>query len=248
MRRALVFSTFDVAAVASVDHDPRANADMRRNHHATAVFELSRFVGGRSGLALDHRVGLDDFHCHGLRQRHRQRGTLVHHHVADHAVVKEIRGFTNHFAGHRDLLIALVVHESGDVAFEVEKLHLLLVEADALDCFLGAKAFDRLVTATQVAHLDLSKGASLARLHEFALHHEPELALVLEDGAGLDVDGIDLHARVSICAGRTDLAAVPTSLAPAKEGDSTVAYRRPDSSRRHNRTEKNEGARNSHFT
>ena len=75
----------------------------------------------------------------------------------------------------------------------IEELHVLLVEPDALDRLLGAEALVELGAAAQVAHLDLGEGAALAGLHQLALQHEPQLALMLEHIARLDVDGVDLH-------------------------------------------------------
>ncbi len=88
---------------------------------------------------------------------------------------------------------AVVVHECRLAALGIEKLHLLFVEADAFDGFLGAEAVVELDPAAQVAHLDLGKGAALAGLDQLALQHDPQLALVFEDIARLDVDGVDLH-------------------------------------------------------
>jgi hypothetical protein len=39
----------------------------------------------------------------------------------------------------------------------------------------------------------LGEGTALAGLNQFTLQHEPELVLVLENIARLDVDGIDFH-------------------------------------------------------
>ena len=39
----------------------------------------------------------------------------------------------------------------------------------------------------------LGKGATLAGLDQLAFQHEPQLVLVFEDVARLDVDGVDLH-------------------------------------------------------
>ena len=79
----------------------------------------------------------------------------------------------------------------------IQKLHVLLVEADALDGLLGAEALVQLAAAAQIAQLDLGEGAAFAGLDQFALQHEPELVLVFEHVARLEVDGVDLHGRVS---------------------------------------------------
>jgi len=80
-------------------------------------------------------------------------------------------------------------------ALHEQKLHFLFVEADSLDRFLGAEALVELCAAAQVAQFDLGKGAALAGLDQFALEHEPELVLVFEHVARLEVDGVDLHGR-----------------------------------------------------
>jgi len=58
---------------------------------------------------------------------------------------------------------------------------------------LGTETLVQFGPAAQIAQLDLSEGAALAGLDQFALQHEPELVLVLENIAWLDVDGIDFH-------------------------------------------------------
>src|SRR6185437_5989298 len=111
--------------------------------------------------------------------------------------------------------------EGRHVAVEIEELHFLLVEADALHGLLRAEALVELRAATQITHLHLRKGAALSRLHQLAAHHQPELALMLQDIARLDVDGIDLHgARLAGAVERTGfgLGALPSSLGAAKEG------------------------------
>ena len=82
------------------------------------------------------------------------------------------------------------------VAVHIEELHLLLVEAHALHRLLRAEALVELGAAAQVAHLDLGERAALAGLDQLAPEHDPQLALMFEDEARLDVDGIDLHALV----------------------------------------------------
>ena len=97
-------------------------------------------------------------------------------------------------ARHGDLLERVVVHEGRLAALHVQELHLLLVEPDALDGFLGAEPLGRFVAAAQVAHLDLGEGAALAGLHDLALEDEPELVLVFEDIARLQIDRVDFHS------------------------------------------------------
>src|SRR5262249_47250289 len=85
------------------------------------------------------------------------------------------------------------VHERCLTTVHEQKLHFLLVEPHPLDSLLRAETFVEFRAATQIAQFDLSKGATLPRLHQFSLQHEPELVLVLENVARLDVDGIYFH-------------------------------------------------------
>src|SRR5205823_7880054 len=78
-------------------------------------------------------------------------------------------------------------------AVHEQELHFLLVETYPLDRLLGSKTLVQFRPAAQIAQLDLREGAALAGLNQFALQHEPELVLVLEHIARLDVDGIDFH-------------------------------------------------------
>jgi len=105
----------------------------------------------------------------------------------------EIGRIADQVARHADLLEAVIVHEGRLVALHIEELHVLLVEADALDGLLGAKALVELGAAAQVAQLHLGERTSLPRLDQLALQHEPEFVLVFEDVARLKVDGVDFH-------------------------------------------------------
>ena len=107
--------------------------------------------------------------------------------------LQEIGGVADHLARHRDLLVAVAVHEGRLVALHEEELHFLFVETDPLDGLLGAEALVELGSAAQIAHFDLSEGAALAGLDQLALQDDPELALMFENIAGLDIDGVDLH-------------------------------------------------------
>src|SRR5579883_2303047 len=191
--RGSILGALDVGSVAGVDDDARAGLDVRRDHDAPAVVELPGLVGGRRGLAAHHRIGLNHGHHDGLRQGHRHGRALVeldgHHHV----FLEEVRGLADQRAVDHDLLVGLGVHEGHVVALDEQELHLLLVELHALHGLLGAVALVGLRPGLEVAHLDLREGAALARLDQLALQHDPELARVLEDVAGLDVDGVDLH-------------------------------------------------------
>src|SRR6185437_14080955 len=200
----LILRPFEIGAVGGVDDDARAGGDMRRDHHAAAVLELAGLIGGRGGLPLYHWVGLDELHRDGLRQAHGERCALIELDGADHAFAEEIGGLADHLARDGELLVILIVHEGRHVAVEIEELHFLLVEADALHGLLRAEALVELRAATKITHLHLRKGAALSRLHQLAAHHQPELALMLQDIARLDVDGIDLHgARLAGAVERT---------------------------------------------
>ena len=69
--------------------------------------------------------------------------------------LQEIGGLADHLAVDRDLLEGLVVHERRLVAVEIEELHLLLVEPDALDGLLGAKALVGLVAASRRSRISI---------------------------------------------------------------------------------------------
>src|SRR5271155_3510826 len=193
----LVLGPLEVASVGGADDDTRARADMRRDHYAAPVFELARLVGGRRRLAPHDRIGFDDFHYHIRRQLDRQCGALVQHHLADHGFAQKIGWVADRLARDRDLLEGVVVHKRRQAAVHKQELHFLLVEAHPLDRFLGSEALVQFRPAAQIAQLDLGEGAAFAGLNQFALQHEPELVLVLEHVARLDIDGIDFHWRGS---------------------------------------------------
>ena len=117
----------------------------------------------------------------------------MQHHLADHSFAQKIGGVADRLARDRYLLEGIVVHERRQTAVHEQKLHFLLVEAHPFDGFLGSEPLVQLRPAAQIAQLDLREGAALAGLNQFALQHEPELVLVLENVAWLDVDGIDFH-------------------------------------------------------
>src|SRR5487761_708891 len=187
------------AAAMTLISAERAGADMRRQHDAPAVRQFARLVGRRRGLPLHHRIGLDHLHHHGLRQRHAERHALEQLQRAQHALLEEVCRLPDGLFADGDLLEVLVVHERRHVAVEKEELHVLLVEASALNRFLRTVARVGLGAGLEIAHLDLGEGTALAGLDELALDHKPELAVLLEHVAGFDVDGIDLHGA-SPCA------------------------------------------------
>ena len=55
-----------------------------------------------------------------------------------------------------------------------------LVDAYALNRFLGAKSLVGFVASAQVAHLDLDDRCALARLIDFAFDDDPKLAVMLQ--------------------------------------------------------------------
>ena len=91
------------------------------------------------------------------------------------------------------MLETVVIHEGRLVAFHVEELHLLFIEAHALNRLLRAKALVELCPAAQIPELDLGKGATLAGLHQLALEDDPQLTLMLQDVAWFEIDGVNLH-------------------------------------------------------
>ena len=58
---ASVFGSLEIAPLGGADDDARTRADMRRDHDAAAILELTRLIGGRRGLAAHDRIGFDDF-------------------------------------------------------------------------------------------------------------------------------------------------------------------------------------------
>src|SRR5690606_24015586 len=56
-----VLGALGVGAVLGQHDDAGANADMRGDEGADAIRQDRRLVGGRGGLTLGHRLGLDHF-------------------------------------------------------------------------------------------------------------------------------------------------------------------------------------------
>src|SRR6185369_11359011 len=135
-----VFGAFDVGGVGRVHHDAGAGADMRWHHHAHAVLELGRLVGGRSSLALHDGIGFDDFHDDGLGQADRDRRTLIARDGDHHAFLQEHRRLADQIGVQRDLLEGLLLHEGVVVAVREQELVVVLVQPHALDRLGGAEA------------------------------------------------------------------------------------------------------------
>jgi hypothetical protein len=166
---------------------------VRRHHDAHAVLQGGRLVGGGGGLALHHRIRLDDLHGHGVGQKHADRVALVGLDGDDHAVLQELRRLADQVARHGDLLEGLLVHEGQQVALGIEVLIFLLVEPHALDILAGAKALVQLGAVADVLELDLQVGAALAGLGVLDLDCAPQAPLVLDHVAGTDRVAVDLH-------------------------------------------------------
>ena len=88
----------DVGLLVDVDDDPGAGADVRRDHDADAIVEDRGLVAGRGGLALHHRVGLDDRRLDRVGQLHRDRPLVVELHDHVHAVLEEGGGVAEQVA------------------------------------------------------------------------------------------------------------------------------------------------------
>ena len=110
-----------------------------------------------------------------------------------HAVLQEGGALADEFLGEADLVVGVGVHEDEHVAFLVEKLEVLGVDARALDLFVGAEAVVELAAVDEVLQLDLIVGGPLAGLHRLRLHRHPERAVMLDDVAGPDFVAVDLH-------------------------------------------------------
>src|SRR6266851_9018891 len=145
-----VLCAFHVAAILGVDHQARADADMRRHHHADAAFDHGGLVGRGGGLALHHGIGLGDGEDHALGQLDADRRAFVKRHGGFHAVLQPARlvGIEN-VGAHRKLLVVLLVHESEAVVVLEQVGALALVYMDMLDGFARTEAFLQLVAFAQ---------------------------------------------------------------------------------------------------
>ena len=166
---------------------------MGRHHHSLAVLQQRGLVGRRRGLALHHRIGLDDFHHHMLRQAHRDRVALYQIEVQRHAVLEIRRRVADQRHRQGRLFVGFGVHHIDGVVFAVEEGAGLFVDHQLFDGFLGAIALIALQSRLHVAHLDLDEGAALAGLQDIDFEHAPLLAVMLDDMAGSDGVGLDLH-------------------------------------------------------
>src|SRR5208282_2900794 len=75
----------------------------------------------------------------------------------------------------------------------VEEGAVILLDLQLLDGVGGAPALVGLAAALEVAHLDLDEGAALAGRDDLDLEHGPLPAVVLDDVAGADQVGLELH-------------------------------------------------------
>jgi hypothetical protein len=147
-----------------VDHDLFTRGDEGRHHDAQAVFEFGRLVGRGCGLPFDDGIGLDDFERDVIRQLDADRALVVQFERHRHAVLQEGRAFADEILVQFGLLVGVVVHEHQALALAVQELEILLLEAHALDLFVGAEPVVELATVDQVFQLDLIIGRALAGL------------------------------------------------------------------------------------
>ena len=185
----------DVSLLVDVDDDPGAGADMRRDHDADTIVEHRRLVGGAGGLALHHRVGLDDRRLDGVGQLDRDRALVIQFHDHVHAVLEERRGVAEQVLGQADLFVSVLVHERQHVAVGEQELEVLGVEADALDGLGRTEADIVLAAVDEVLQFDLHVGAALARLRVLDFHRAPDAAFIFNDVAGTNVHAADLHGK-----------------------------------------------------
>src|SRR5216684_680967 len=187
-----VLCAFHVAAILGVDHQPRADADMRRHHHADAAFDDGGLVGRRRGLAPHHGIGLGDGERHGLGQLDADRRAFVKRHHDFHAVLQEAGLlFVEHVDPDRELLEVFLVHEGVAVVVLEQEGAVAFVDMDPVDRLAGTEALLQLVAFAQRLGFDRHEGATLARADVLHLGGHPELAVVFDDVAG--TDGIDGH-------------------------------------------------------
>src|SRR5579871_3459747 len=97
----LVLCAFYVRAVLRHDDDPCPNCNMWRYAGANAVGEHGGLVGGGGGLALGHRLGLDDFKGHALRQLQRDHIRVVERELHGHVLLQVGGGIADDVLGDR---------------------------------------------------------------------------------------------------------------------------------------------------
>src|ERR671912_913760 len=195
-----ILGAFHVAAILGVDHQPGADGDVRRHHHADAAFDHGGLVGRGGCLALHHGIGLGDGEHDALGQLDAHRRALVERDGHFHAVLEPARlvGIEN-VGAHRELLVVLLVHEGEAIVVLEQVGALALVDMDVLDGFARAEALLQLVALAQGLGFDGHEGAALAGADMLHLGRHPELAVVFDDVAG--TDGIDRHFH-ELTAGR----------------------------------------------
>src|SRR5258705_3596137 len=189
----ILLGALHIFATVYVDNDPGSGGDMRRDHHANAIVELGRLVARARGLALHHRVSLDDRRFDLIGQLHADRPLVIELHHYVHSVLEEGRGLADQIFGQRHLLVRVLVHEHEHVAVVIQILKILGVEADALDRLGRAEANVVLAAVNEVFQLDLHVGAALARLGVLDFDGAPNAAFIFDDVAGTDVHAADLH-------------------------------------------------------
>src|SRR6267154_2449146 len=185
-----VLRAFHVAAVLGVDHQPRADADMRRHHHAHAALDDGGLVRRGSGLAPHDGIGFGDGADDGFGQLGAHGSAFIERPHHFHAVLQEagLVGVEN-VGADGELLEGLLVHERMAVLVLEQVGAVAIVDMDTFDGFAGAKALLQLVALAQRLGLDGDERTALAWADVLDLGGHPELAVVFDDVAG--TDGID---------------------------------------------------------
>ena len=118
--------------------------NVRRHGGAHAVGEDGGLVGGRRGLALGDRLGLDDFQRHALRQLDGNRSDVVQRQLDRHVLLQIRRGVADDILGHLDLVVGLGVHEVEAVSVFIEVVEIVILDGRLLHLVGGLVALGNL--------------------------------------------------------------------------------------------------------
>src|SRR5215467_7510863 len=178
--RASVLGALHVGAVTGHDHHAGADANVGGYHHAQAIVQDRRLVGGGGRLPLDGGLGLGHLEHHPLRQFHGDRHSLMradrHRHV-----LLQIHGLlANHVLWHGDLVIGFGLHEREALLVLVEIVIGFLLEVGALHLLGRAVALGDFYPIGNAPHVEVGDRRALTWMDVLSLHDDAQLAVDLE--------------------------------------------------------------------
>ena len=174
-----------------MDPDLFILADKGGHHDAHTIVQDRRLEAVGGGLAAHHRLGLDDFAFHLLRELHRQGLLAVILDCGGHAILQERAPVAQKVGVDFGLLIGFAVHEDQLAIGFIQELLVLVVQPDLFHLVFRPEAFVQLAPVAQVLEFHLGKGPALAGLDVIHLHGGPQTIVVFQNESGPDFVAVD---------------------------------------------------------